>query len=146
MKSRAFLMLGLAVGAACSSPGASESLREATALVQAMVDATAMAIADGLTVTPKLEALAASRCLDTLGKDLGTTTVPYSVELAVGPAADTAALFERARALQILVRVRAVDGQRGSPSAPAPGVPWKTLSSPTGRWRATAQSRGHLFI
>lgn len=68
---------------------------DAQTRVRSMIESTAAAIAGGLSITPKPDALLPSACLSDSGKDLGSTTFPYSVELGIDTSTDVAALFDR---------------------------------------------------
>ena len=71
------------------------TVEEALTRVKAMVDATAVAVAEGFHLEPdKGEPVG---CEDASGNDVGTITAPYNLKFALPEGTDLGALFDRAR-------------------------------------------------
>jgi hypothetical protein len=70
---------------------------QANQVLRGMVDSSATAVAQGMTITARPEASLPEACTNVLGKDKGTLRFGYQVALGLRPDTDIPALLNRAR-------------------------------------------------
>ena len=86
----------LLIATACSHDGPHADAATARIRLAGMIDGTATAVADGLTVSAHKQS-EPEACTNSLGKDTGRSRINDSVEITIPHEIDTGALIERAR-------------------------------------------------